>query len=116
MRKVKRVQICALGGTICSMANDPVEEYYNSASINIKSLIELLPIDKNEIEIQAEQVFQKISQDITNNDVYFLAKRLNEVSAGEETTDWKWLDLNCLDKECLAPNIIPVLKYFGFIA
>ncbi len=84
MRKVKRVQICALGGTICSMANDPVEEYYNSASINIKSLIELLPIDKNEIEIQAEQVFQKISQDITNNDVYFLAKRLNDLALQDD--------------------------------
>ncbi len=80
MRKVKRIQVCALGGTICSMANDPVEEYYSSASINVESLIELLPIDKSEIEIQAEQLFQKISQDITYNDLLVIAKRLNELA------------------------------------
>jgi len=46
---------------------------------------------------------------------HFLAKRLNEVTAGEETTDWIWLDLNDINKEDLAPNIIPTLKHFGFI-
>lgn len=84
MRKVKRIQVCALGGTICSVANDPVEEYYNSASINIETLLELLPIAKNEIEIQAEQLFQKISQDITYNDLLFIAKRLNELALQDD--------------------------------
>lgn len=84
MSNVKRIQVCALGGTICSMANDPVEEYYNSASIKIEALIELLPIDKNEIEIQAEQVFQKISQDITYNDLLVIAKRLNELAQQDD--------------------------------
>lgn len=84
MSTVKRIQVCALGGTICSMANDPVEEYYNSASIKIEALLELLPIDKNEIEIQAEQLFQKISQDITYNDLLVIAKRLNELAQQDE--------------------------------
>jgi ADP-ribose pyrophosphatase YjhB (NUDIX family) len=47
--------------------------------------------------------------------IHFLAKRLNEVVAGEKTVDWKWIELNNLDKEELAPNIIPTLKHFGFI-
>lgn len=47
--------------------------------------------------------------------VHFLAKRLNEVTAGDTTTDWEWMDLDKLDQEELAPNIIPVLKHFGFI-
>jgi L-asparaginase len=79
MSNVKRIHVCALGGTICSMANDPVEEYYNTASINIKTLIELLPLDKNEVEIKAEQLFQKISQDITYSDLICIARKLNEL-------------------------------------
>ena len=84
MSNVRRIQVCALGGTICSMANDPVEEYYNSASIKIEALIELLPIDKNEMEIQAEQLFQKISQDITYNDLLVIAKRVNELAQQDD--------------------------------
>jgi len=45
---------------------------------------------------------------------HFLAKRLNEISAGEETVDWKWFDLNELEKENMAQNIIPTLKHFTF--
>ena len=84
MSNVRRIQVCALGGTICSMAHDPVEEYYNSASIKIEALIELLPIDKNEMEIQAEQLFQKISQDITYNDLLVIAKRVNELAQQDD--------------------------------
>jgi ADP-ribose pyrophosphatase YjhB (NUDIX family) len=47
--------------------------------------------------------------------VHFLAKKLNEVTAGDTTTDWKWVDLDKLDEEELAPNITPTLEHFGFI-
>jgi len=47
--------------------------------------------------------------------VHFLAKRVGEISQGEDIKEWRWIDLNYLDKENLAPNIKPVLKYFGFI-
>ena len=58
---------------------------------------------------------EKDGQKISIVLIHFLAKRLNEVTAGEGITDWRWFDLNNLDQENLAPNIIPTLKHFGFI-
>jgi len=46
--------------------------------------------------------------------VHFLAKRVGEITPGEDIREWRWVDVNDLDKENLAPNIKPVLKYFGF--
>lgn len=47
--------------------------------------------------------------------IHFLAKRLNEVKPGIGTIEWRWISFNDLTKEDLAPNIVPTLKYFGFI-
>jgi ADP-ribose pyrophosphatase YjhB (NUDIX family) len=47
--------------------------------------------------------------------IHFLAKRLNEVTAGEGIIDWRWIELKDLNKELLAPNILPTLKYFNLI-
>jgi len=46
--------------------------------------------------------------------VHFLAKRIGEVVPGKDIKEWRWIDIQDLDKEDLAPNIKPVLKYFGF--
>ena len=46
--------------------------------------------------------------------VHFLARRIGNIAPGEGITEWCWLDINNLDKENLAPNIRPTLKYFGF--
>lgn len=45
---------------------------------------------------------------------HFLAKRIGEVSPGDDIKEWRWIDMNDLDKENLAPNIKPALKHFGF--
>lgn len=45
---------------------------------------------------------------------HFLAKRIGEITPGKDIKEWRWIDLNDLDRENLAPNIKPVLKYFGF--
>ncbi|KKR21137.1 MAG: hypothetical protein UT50_C0012G0010 [Candidatus Moranbacteria bacterium GW2011_GWA2_39_41] len=47
--------------------------------------------------------------------VHFLAKRVGEITPGEDIRQWKWLPLEELAKENLAPNIIPTLKHFGFV-
>lgn len=44
---------------------------------------------------------------------HFLAKRIGEINPGEDITEWRWMDINELDQENLAPNIGPVLKHFG---
>lgn len=46
--------------------------------------------------------------------VHFLAERIGEIKPGEDITEWGWHDINNLPDD-LAPNIIPALKYFGFI-
>ena len=45
---------------------------------------------------------------------HFLSKRIGEITPGKDIKEWRWIDINDLDKENLAPNIKPVLKYFGF--
>lgn len=47
--------------------------------------------------------------------VHYLAKRLGEITPREDMRDWKWIPLEDLQNENLAPNIIPTLKHFGFI-
>ncbi|PKM91774.1 hypothetical protein CVU82_01030 [Candidatus Falkowbacteria bacterium HGW-Falkowbacteria-1] len=46
--------------------------------------------------------------------VHFLAKRINEITPGNDIREWKWISLDEIDRENLAPNIKPALKYFGF--
>jgi 8-oxo-dGTP pyrophosphatase MutT (NUDIX family) len=46
--------------------------------------------------------------------VHYLAKRMGEVKPGSDIRAWDWFDLNNLPDN-LAPNIVPVLKHFGFI-
>lgn len=46
--------------------------------------------------------------------VHYLAKRIGEVKPGPDILTWEWFDLEQLPDN-LAPNILPVLKHFGFI-
>jgi 8-oxo-dGTP pyrophosphatase MutT (NUDIX family) len=47
--------------------------------------------------------------------VHFLAKRIGEISPGEDIREWAWHKLDNLPPD-LGPNIIPVLKHFGFLS
>jgi ADP-ribose pyrophosphatase YjhB (NUDIX family) len=46
--------------------------------------------------------------------VHFLAKRLGEIKPGEDIREWNWCTIENLPAN-LGPNIIPALKYFGFV-
>ncbi len=46
---------------------------------------------------------------------HFLSKRIGEPVPGSDIREWKWIDINDLDNEILAPNIKPTLYYFGFL-
>lgn len=46
--------------------------------------------------------------------VHFLARRIGEIIPSADIQDWRWIDINNLDNESLAPNIRPTLKHFGF--
>lgn len=47
--------------------------------------------------------------------VHFLAERIGEISPGEDIRKWNWIEINGLENENLAPNIMLALDYFGFI-
>lgn len=47
--------------------------------------------------------------------VHYLAERMGEVKPGEDIKEWAWVPIKDLEKENLAPNIIPTLKHFHFI-
>lgn len=46
--------------------------------------------------------------------VHFLAKRIGQIKPGVDIREWQWFDVNDLPSN-LGPNILPALKYFGFI-
>lgn len=81
---IKKIHICALGGTIGSVANSSADEYYDSASINIESLISSLPINNKEITLRSEQLFQKKSQDISHDDLLVTANKIHELVQDDE--------------------------------
>ncbi|EKE11187.1 MAG: hypothetical protein ACD_15C00133G0038 [uncultured bacterium] len=47
--------------------------------------------------------------------VHYLAKRIGEIFPGQDIREWRWIPLEDISKENLAPNILPTLKHFGFI-
>ena len=74
-----------------------------------------------DVEILNEQPYffytEKIKDDAKISIVlaHFLAKRSNEINPGADIREWRWIDLSDLEKEDLAPNILPGLKHFGFL-
>jgi 8-oxo-dGTP pyrophosphatase MutT (NUDIX family) len=47
--------------------------------------------------------------------IHYLASHKGEIVPGEDIKEWKWIPLEELENEKLAPNIIPVLKHFRFL-
>ena len=47
--------------------------------------------------------------------VHYLIKVIGEIVSGDDVKKWAWISLEDLEKEDLAPNILPTLRYFGFI-
>jgi 8-oxo-dGTP pyrophosphatase MutT (NUDIX family) len=47
--------------------------------------------------------------------VHYLAKRVGEIKPGDDIREWKWLPIDRLESEDLAPNIKPMLREFGFL-
>lgn len=47
--------------------------------------------------------------------VHYNAKRLGEIAPGADIKEWKWVPLADLEKEDLAPNIIPALVHFWYL-
>ncbi len=95
-----------------------VENYEQNLIANAKREVkEEMGID---IEILNDEPFITFSRKETEQGlidiilVHFLAKRIGEIKPGADIREWQWWDLDNLPND-LGPNIIPVLKYFGFL-
>lgn len=75
-----RIHVLALGGTIACQAQTQTEEFYGSPSTNISHLISLLPLDHEKLTVTHEQILQKISHEITNDDLLFVARKIKELA------------------------------------
>ena len=74
-----------------------------------------------DIEFLDENPYMTFAEKETGNgsiDVilaHFLARADGEIKPVDDIREWKWIPLEELEKEPLAPNIIPVLQHFGFL-
>ncbi len=53
--KRPQVYIHALGGTIASIANQQMEEFYNRSSTDINELVAAIPLDREQLTIVCEE-------------------------------------------------------------
>lgn len=74
-----------------------------------------------EVEILIEEPFLTYaSKELDDQKIdiilaHYLAKRIGEIKPGSDIKKWAWVDINSLEGENLAPNILPVLRHFGFV-
>ena len=79
---------------------------------------EELGIDVKLLNKNPFMAFSEKEAETGNIDVilaHFLAITESEIKPGADIREWKWIPLADLEKEPLAPNILPALKYFKFI-
>lgn len=98
------------GGRVEDFATNLIEnarrEVKEEMGIGIKIL------DENPFIIYAKKETPEGMVDVIL--VHYLSERIGDIKPGEDIRKWDWLDINNLPDD-LAPNIIPTLKYFGFI-
>lgn len=66
-------------------------------------------IDENPYIMHVTKKTQEGSADVVL--VHFLAKKVGDITLGEDITAWRWFDINDLPNDA-APNIQPVLEHF----
>ena len=73
----RSIYVLALGGTIAALSYLKSDEFYEHPTLDINELISSLPLDKEKITVISEQILQKISHDITDQDLIVIAKKIN---------------------------------------
>lgn len=75
--------------------------------------IDIKVIDDTPFFLHTKKVTDDAEMDVIL--VHYLAERIGEITSGDDIREWKWLPLADLEKENLAPNIVPVLEHFKFL-
>ena len=81
----KKIRLVATGGTIASQARSRVStEGYQPSVIPVEDLIAQIPELSDIAEMSAEQIFLKPSSAITDEDLFHLSARINELLASDD--------------------------------
>lgn len=99
------------GGRVDSRDNSLIETAKRKAKEELGIEIEIL--DENPFVLYTQKENLEGKTDVIL--VHYLAKRIGEINSREHIDDWKWISLDELEKEKLAPNVLPTLKHFGFV-
>lgn len=78
-RELPKIAILALGGTIASLADSRVDEFYSAAQLHIADLIAELPELNTLAQIHTEQIAQIISHNITDEIWLKLAQKTQQL-------------------------------------
>ncbi len=76
----KTIHVLGLGGTILSKGDYAISKFYNLDSLEISELTNSLTFEHEKLNIVSEQFLNKISQDISNEELLKLAAKLNEIA------------------------------------
>lgn len=84
---MKKICILATGGTISGVAQAPTQySGYQPASLDVTTLLANIPIPDHVVSIEAEQVLNSASHDITESDLILLSCRLKTLVASQRFT------------------------------
>lgn len=73
------IYLLAYGGTIACISNKSTDEFYNKPNLDIQNLIYLIPDIAQKANIRYEQVAQMLSQEMTEQDLLNLAKKIDQI-------------------------------------
>jgi 8-oxo-dGTP pyrophosphatase MutT (NUDIX family) len=99
------------GGTVEDYSTNLIENAQREAKEEMG--IEITIVDETPFFMHTKKV--KDGKEIDVILVHYLAKRIGEIKPGSDIREWKWVPIKDLEKEHVAPNIIPVLKHFKYI-
>lgn len=99
------------GGTVEDFSTDLIENAKREAKEEMG--IDIKIINSTPFFLHTKKVKDGVEIDVIL--VHFLAERIGDIIPGSDIREWAWLPLKELEKENLAPNIIPTLKHFNFL-
>lgn len=99
------------GGTVNDFTSDLIENAKREAREEVGIEIEIL--DETPFIYYTTKLKDHGNVDFIV--VHFLAKRIGEITPGEDIREWAWIPLTELTQHKLAPSILPALKHFNFL-
>lgn len=84
VKQKPHIYILALGGTISSFSKQQMGEFYERSSIDIEKIILSLPFDFEKLTLSCEQLFHKISHELTHEDLLFLGNKVDDLVKNDD--------------------------------